>query len=85
MAPKKQGLVYSFHLTVVLFGIAAPYVYRDVWPLTTTNQRPLDEDEGDILWAKVALVVFATFLEPVFEPYPYIPVDPKVRTNCCLP
>ena len=81
VTPKRQGVVYSLHLTLVLLAIAAPYAYRDIWPLTTTTLRPLDEDEGKILWAKVALAIFVSLVEPIFEPYPYVPVDPKVGTK----
>lgn len=45
----------------------------------TFTLRPADEAEGDVLWAKVALVFFVSSVEPLFEPYPYIPVDPEVR------
>lgn len=44
----------------------------------TFTLRPADEAEGQVLWAKVALVGLAGFVLPIFEPYPYIPVDPLV-------
>lgn len=44
----------------------------------TFTLRPADEAEGQVLWAKVALAGLVGFVLPVFEPYPYIPVDPLV-------
>lgn len=54
------------------------YAYRDIWPLMTFSLRPRDEGEGYILWVKMALAGVAGIMLPLFEPYPYIPVDPKV-------
>ncbi len=39
---------------------------------------PADAAEGRMLWVKIALVVLVGIVEPTFEPYSYIPVDPKV-------
>lgn len=69
---------YSFHLSVVLLAIFALYTYRDIWPLVSYALVPADRVEGNILWVKVALVTFAGCILPIFEPYPYIPVDPAV-------
>lgn len=71
-------MLYSFHLTLVTFAVCVLYCYRDIWPLMTFTLRPADEAEGDILWAKIALLIFVSTVEPLFEPYPYIPVDPTV-------
>ena len=71
--------IYSFHLTTVTLAVCALYAYRDIWPLLTFTLRPIDEVEGGLLWAKVALIVFISIVEPLFEPYPYVPVDPEVR------
>lgn len=65
---------------MVSFATLALYFYRDVWPLTTFTLHPADEAEGQILWAKVALAGLAGFILPIFEPYPYIPVDPFVSS-----
>ncbi|KAF7797042.1 hypothetical protein EIP86_008234 [Pleurotus ostreatoroseus] len=70
------GLKWSAHLTLVTFAVFVLYCYRDIWPLMTFTLRPADEAEGDILWAKIALVFFVSSVGPLFEPYPYIPVDP---------
>lgn len=37
--------------------------------------------EGKLLWAKVTFATFAGIIEPIFEPYPYIPYSPKVSVH----
>ena len=69
----------SFHLSLVLLSVFAVYAYRDIWPLMTYTLRPRDEAEGRILWVKLALTALAGIIVPVFEPYPYIPLNPKVN------
>jgi hypothetical protein len=56
----------------------ASYTYRDVWPLCTVVLLPRDRVEGWVLWAKVGLATFRGLVFPLFEPFPYIPVDPAV-------
>jgi hypothetical protein len=75
----RASSVFSFHLSIVSFALLAVYVYRDVWPLMTYTLRPADEIEGRLLWAKITLIMLAGLVLPLFEPYPYIPVDPAVR------
>ncbi|PSR81333.1 hypothetical protein PHLCEN_2v6412 [Hermanssonia centrifuga] len=67
----------SLHLTLVTFTLFAVYAYRDIWPLMTFTLEPADKAEGSILWVKVAFVAFVGAVEPMFEPYVYIPVDPQ--------
>ena len=73
----QDGLVWSFHLTLVTQGVFALYCYRDIWPLMTFTLPPADTYAT--LWAQVSILAFVAVVEPLFEPYPYIPVDPKVR------
>ncbi|PSR73260.1 hypothetical protein PHLCEN_2v10875 [Hermanssonia centrifuga] len=73
----------SLHLTLVTFTLFAVYTYRDIWPLMTFTLEVADKDEGSILWVKIALVAFTGVVEPMFEPYPYIPVDHKVIITTC--
>lgn len=77
-APAAVGRMASLHLTLVTFTLFAVYTYRDIWPLMTFTLEVADKDEGSILWVKIALVAFTGVVEPMFEPYPYIPVDHKV-------
>lgn len=76
--PAQKGLVFSSHLSLVTFGLLALYAYRDIWPLMTFTLEPVDSAEGNILWAKLALVAFVGAVLPLLEPYPYIPYDPTV-------
>ena len=46
--------------------------------------QPKDQYEGVLLWAKVALVTFVGIIEPLFEPYPYVPYDPSVSIRIAL-
>ena len=64
----------------MLFGVFGIYVYRDIWPLATFTLHPADAPEGVILWFKIILASLAAVIEPVLEPYPYIPVDPNVSS-----
>ncbi|PSS08857.1 hypothetical protein PHLCEN_2v3472 [Hermanssonia centrifuga] len=76
-APAAFGRVASLHLTLVTCAFFAVYAYRDIWPLMTFTIEAGDKAEGRIIWAKIALAAFAGVVEPLFEPYAYIPVDPK--------
>ena len=71
------GRSYSLHLTLVSLAVFMPYAYRDIWPAMTFTLRPADEDEGAILWVKIALMLVVGVLVPMCEPYPYVPVDSK--------
>jgi hypothetical protein len=37
------------------------------------------DDVTALLWAKLALSATASIVVPLFEPFPYIPLDPTVR------
>lgn len=80
LSSARKALVFSAHLSSISFAILAVYAYRDVWPLMTFTLQPKDLAEGDILWARLALIAFVGALEPVFEPYPYIPYDYAVSS-----
>lgn len=81
LSPARHGLIISRHLSIVTFAILVVYGYRDLWPLMTYTLQPKDKAEGNLLWAKIALASFVGALEPIFEPYPYIPYDPAVSTS----
>ena len=63
----------------LLLVVWAIYAYRDIWPLLTYALYPVDSAEGALLWIKLTLITLAAIFIPLAEPYPYIPVDPKVR------
>ncbi|KDR83121.1 hypothetical protein GALMADRAFT_263529 [Galerina marginata CBS 339.88] len=62
---------------VVLLSALGVYAYRDILPLATYNLEPVDKAEGNIIWAKIALLSVSAVLIPLFIPYAYIPLDPK--------
>ncbi|OCH88609.1 P-loop containing nucleoside triphosphate hydrolase protein [Obba rivulosa] len=69
------------HLMVLLLVTWSCYAYRDLWPLATFTLSPMDAAEGNILWAKVSILTFATLVIPLCAPRRYIPVDPKDPTS----
>ena len=74
-----KSRVISLHLTLVTLAVFALYAYRDLWPLLTFTLQPLDQGEGSLLWSKIAIAGLVGVVEPLFEPFPYVPVDPRVR------
>lgn len=76
----------SAHLTVVLLTLLAVYAYRDVWPLLTFIEEPVDSCEGYFLWGKLASLTVGAVVYPLFSPRLYIPLDDKVCFPCaCKP
>ncbi|RXW20112.1 hypothetical protein EST38_g5743 [Candolleomyces aberdarensis] len=67
----------SRHSTLILFSELAVYAYRDVWPLATFGNGPLDTAEGWVLWAKIGALFMTALVIPVCIPSAYRPVDPK--------
>ncbi|KAJ2923003.1 hypothetical protein H1R20_g14092, partial [Candolleomyces eurysporus] len=67
----------SRHSTLILFSELAVYAYRDVWPLATFLNEPLDGAEGWLLWAKIGALFLTALVVPVCIPSIYRPVDPK--------
>ncbi|KAJ7642249.1 multidrug resistance-associated ABC transporter [Roridomyces roridus] len=67
---------FTIHLNIILGIQTAVYFYRDIYPLTTFTKHPVD-NEGALLWVKIALLFTAGILVPLMEPQPYIPVDPS--------
>ena len=47
------------HNNSILFVALAVYAYRDIWPLATYTESPVDGSEGALLWAKL-IVLFTT-------------------------
>ncbi|KIP07615.1 hypothetical protein PHLGIDRAFT_413728 [Phlebiopsis gigantea 11061_1 CR5-6] len=83
--PAQTSRVGSPYLTIITLAIFAFYAYRDIWPLMTYTLRPIDEMEGSLLWVKVTLSTWAGLLEPLLEPYPFIPVHPEDPTAVANP
>lgn len=76
--PVHPARTTSSHATYVLLALFVSYAYRDIWPLFTFTLTPADLHEGGILWVKVVLAFLGGVALPLLEPYPYIPIDPKV-------
>lgn len=70
----------------IFFSALCVYVYRDVWPLATFNNVPLDLGEGQLLWVKIGMMALISLIIPLSVPRKYIPYDSEVRcafTNIC--
>lgn len=65
----------SPHATIGMFLVFCSFFYRDVWPLLTYDLRPQDPTTAG-LWLQILFAGIGGILLPVFEPHPYIPVDP---------
>ena len=63
---------------MVLLSTLAVYFYRDVFPLATYTDSPLDLAEGQILWVKIITLTLTGAVAPLLFPHQYIPIDLKV-------
>jgi hypothetical protein len=63
---------------VILLTELALYAFRDVWPLATYGGVPLDSKEGNLLWAKLAVLMFTAVVVPLWTPKSYTPQEAKV-------
>ncbi|KAF7306575.1 ATP-binding cassette transporter [Mycena indigotica] len=73
----KARRLFVRHLDTLLLVVFSIYVYRDLLPLATYHDKPLDAPEGWTLWVKIALLLFAAVVAPLLMPREYIPVDPR--------
>ena len=71
----------SKHLNLVLVLTLAVYLHRDVFPLATYTDAPLDLAEGQILWVKIITLTVTGAVAPLLVPRQYIPVDAKVTDS----
>ena len=60
---------------ITLLSALAVYAYRDLYPLATYKKQPADEEEGQILYAKLAVLCLTAVVIPLFTPRIYTPVD----------
>ncbi|KAF8157929.1 multidrug resistance-associated ABC transporter [Crassisporium funariophilum] len=84
----KSTTRYNIIVLLSAFGV---YVYRDLWPLATFTEQPMDLSEGSVLWIKLAILTVTSVLIPLFIPRPYVPVDannpmpePNPEQTCSL-
>jgi hypothetical protein len=71
--------VVTRHLNTLLVVTFFTYVYRDLFPLATFNQHPLDIDEGWFLWTKFLIITTVGVFLPFFAPRG-VSLDVKVCT-----
>ncbi|KIJ38959.1 hypothetical protein M422DRAFT_258374 [Sphaerobolus stellatus SS14] len=64
------------HAIGVLSATFAVYAYRDIWPLATNNQHPIDASDK-LLWTKLGLLTVISVVIPLVIPRQYVPVDSK--------
>ncbi|KAJ7578700.1 P-loop containing nucleoside triphosphate hydrolase protein [Mycena floridula] len=69
--------VFVRHANAVLGVQTLVYLYRDIWPLSTYTELPLDRAEGSILWAKLVVLALIAIFVPLFVPRVYVPYDPE--------
>ncbi|KAJ4001710.1 P-loop containing nucleoside triphosphate hydrolase protein [Lentinula boryana] len=60
--------ILNRHLNILLLILFGVYIYRDLWALLKFNSKPLDHDEGNILWFKIASLAIAAILVPIAAP-----------------
>lgn len=82
MSVKRWTVLATRYNIVLLLTATAVYVYRDIWPLATYHQRPIDANDG-LLWVKLVILTLTSLCVPLFIPRRYIPVDPKVKAFSC--
>lgn len=72
----------SIHLNALLLVSFAVYTYRDLWPLATFNEHPVDYlSDGKLLWTKILVLGYVGLVVPLFTPRQYVPVDDNVRPS----
>ncbi|KDR83062.1 hypothetical protein GALMADRAFT_57261 [Galerina marginata CBS 339.88] len=68
----RRFMSHNDFVLLTLFGV---FAYRDVWPLATYTEVPVDGCEGRILWFKISILTFIAFVVPLFVPRQYVPID----------
>ncbi|KAG9043232.1 hypothetical protein FS837_009847, partial [Tulasnella sp. UAMH 9824] len=76
-ARRRLTRVVSRHLTTLLFIAWSVYAYRDLYPLTTYTEHPVDAADGWITWVRVGLLTLVGAVLPLIVPSKFVPVDPK--------
>ncbi|KAF9483581.1 multidrug resistance-associated ABC transporter [Pholiota conissans] len=74
---KKRAAVATTCNVVVLLVAFLVYTYRDIWPLATYTEVPMDLSEGHLLWLKLTILFGTAVLIPLFVPNRYTPIGPK--------
>ncbi|KAF8309909.1 P-loop containing nucleoside triphosphate hydrolase protein [Clavulina sp. PMI_390] len=69
--------VATKHTVTLLLSEFGVYFYRDIYPLCTYTEKPMDNAEGKQLWVRLGLLAFASLVVPLVAPREYHPIDPK--------
>ncbi|KAH9480844.1 ATP-binding cassette transporter abc4 [Psilocybe cubensis] len=77
LVPNSWSKHFTRHNICVLLTLVGVYGYRDIWPLATYTDVPMDAAEGWLLWAKIVISTITAILIPLFIPTEYVPIDPK--------
>ncbi|KAH7886476.1 hypothetical protein F5I97DRAFT_1926721 [Phlebopus sp. FC_14] len=85
MTPLRWNGTLSAHLTTVLLVLFGVCAYRNIWPLLTYTQYPLDSHEGALLWGKVASLTLGAIVCPLFSPRLYVPFDTESPSSTPSP
>ncbi|KAH9480738.1 ATP-binding cassette transporter abc4 [Psilocybe cubensis] len=73
----KWSILATRYNIVLLLVTLAVYAARDVWPLATVEEIPMDTAYGNLLWVRIAILAVTALIVPLFIPRRYIPIDPK--------
>ncbi|KAF9564153.1 multidrug resistance-associated ABC transporter [Agrocybe pediades] len=59
---------------ITLLSVFGVYAFRDLWPLATTTQRPIDALEGKLIWLKIFVLFFTAVVIPTAAPRRHTPI-----------
>lgn len=70
------------HVNFVLVVSWVVFLFRDIVPLLTYTETPIDH--GSLVWALFGVLTFIGILVPLLTPRPYIPSDAAVSDSNAL-
>ncbi|KAF9525551.1 multidrug resistance-associated ABC transporter [Crepidotus variabilis] len=76
LIPGQWSQTLARHTNFTLFVAFATYAYRDIWPLATFTQQPIDDVGRTLIWVEISLLAFSAIFVPLFVPRQYVPADP---------
>lgn len=68
----------TLHLNTIMSAELVAYSIRDLVPLSTYTQIPMDIEQGNFLWAKIGVIFVNAAVIPLCIPRRYTPLDPLV-------
>ncbi|KAJ3844077.1 P-loop containing nucleoside triphosphate hydrolase protein [Lentinula raphanica] len=76
-----SNTVLNRHWTVLLLILLGVYTYRDLWAFLKFDGKPLDENEGNIFWFKIASLAIAAVVIPIATPRQAYPPTLSAMTS----